>query len=126
MLEYHLVTAHFKWQSSQSLIQAPSTRIRIHSSTQDSSWNIGNRACIVKTSKSRVKSKRKTWEPGCHLKYSIHGKELGWILLRHRKKNIYPDLKLTRFRVHSVFKNSQSGERNSSTLELPVSKSACN
>ena len=36
----------------------PSTRIRIHSSTQGSSRNIRNRACVVKTGNSRVKSKR--------------------------------------------------------------------
>ena len=36
--------------------------------------------------KRRVRER--TWERGCHLEYSIHGKELGSILLRHRiKKN---------------------------------------
>ena len=40
----------------------PSTRIGIHPSTQTSSWNIGNRACVVKAGKNRVKSKRK--KPG--------------------------------------------------------------
>ena len=34
----------------------PSTRIRIHSSTQGSSRNIGNRSWVLKTGKSRVKS----------------------------------------------------------------------
>ena len=42
-----------------------------------------------------------TWERGCHLEYSIHGKELGSILLRHRIK-YYPDLTPTRFRIQSV------------------------
>ena len=79
------------WQTIQSFIQAPSTRIRvflnpqlllswfknfhahkypfsnricvsariqIHSSTQGSSRNIGNRACVVKIGKSKVKSNR--------------------------------------------------------------------
>ena len=102
-----------------------STRIRIHFITQDSPGNIGNRACVVKTGKSKVKSKKEnlgTRLPCYHLEYSIRGKELGWILLRHRKKKIYRDLAFTRFHIHSVFKNFQSGERNSSTLELPVSK----
>ena len=44
---------------------------------------------------------------GCHLEYSIHGKELGSILLRHRIKK-YPDLASARFRIHSVFKNFHS------------------
>ena len=56
------------------------------------------------------------------VEYSIRGKELGWILLHHRKKNVYLDLTCTRFRIHSVFKNFHSGERNSSPLELPVLK----
>jgi len=52
----------------------------------------------------------RTWERGCHLEYSIHAKELGPILLRHRIKK-YPDLASTRFQIHSEFKNFQSGER---------------
>ena len=69
-----------------------STRIRIHRSTQDSSRNIGNRACVVKRTKfasckMHRRVKERTWERGCHLKYSIHCKELGSILLRHRKKS---------------------------------------
>ena len=49
------------------------TRIRILSSTQDSSRNIGNRACVEVAT----------------LEYSIHGKESGSILLLHRiKKHI--------------------------------------
>ena len=47
-----------------------------------------------------------------NLEYSIHGKELGSILLRHRiRKNISPDLASTRFWIPSVFKNFDSGER---------------
>ena len=42
-----------------------------------------------------------TRERGCHLEYSIHGKELGSILLRHRIK-YYPHLTPTRFRIQSV------------------------
>ena len=49
---------------------------------------------------------------GCHLKYRIHGKEQGSILLRHRIiKKKYLDLASTRFRIHSVFKNVHSGEQ---------------
>ena len=51
------------------------TRIRIHSSTQDSSGNIGNRACVVKHAKFASCS-------------AFHGEELGLILLRHRIKKI--------------------------------------
>ena len=49
---------------------------------------------------------------GCHLKYSIHGKELGSILLRHWIEKKYPDLASTQFRSHNVFKNFHSGEHN--------------
>ena len=81
----------------------PSTRIRIHSSAQDSSGNIGSSACVVKTSKSRVREREKTLERGCHLEYSIHGKELGWILLRHRKKK-FPDLAFGRLKTEGFSK----------------------
>ena len=41
---------------------------------------------------------RNRWERGFHLEQSIHGKELGSILLRHRiKKNI-----ISRFSVHTI------------------------
>ena len=30
--------------------------------------------------------RERTWERGCYLEYSIHGKELALILLRHRIK----------------------------------------
>ena len=63
--------------------------------------------------RARLTSRRvreRTLERGCHLEYSIHGKELGSILLRYRMKK-YPDLASTRFRTHSVFKNFYSGER---------------
>ena len=53
-----------------------STRIRIHSSAQDSS-GIGNRACVVKTGKSR----EKTLERACHLEYSIHGEGLDLVIM---------------------------------------------
>ena len=130
------------WQTIQSFIQAPSTRIRvflnpqlflswfknfhahkypfsnricvsariqIHSSTQGSSRNIGNRACVLKIGKSKVKSNRE--KVGRRLPSwigSIHGKELGWILLRQREKKIYiyiyiyPYLASTRFRIQSL------------------------
>ena len=52
----------------------------------------------------------RTWERSWHLNYSIHGKELSLILLRHRITK-HPDLASTRFRIHGVFKNFLSGER---------------
>ena len=60
------------------------TRIQIHSSIQDSSGNIGNRTSVVKRAKFTSCSTLR----GCHLEYSIHGKELDSILLRHRIKKI--------------------------------------
>ena len=66
-------------------------------STQDSSGNSGNRACVEVAILNQ-------------LEYSIHDKELGSILLRHGIKK-YPDLASARFRIHSVFKNFHSGER---------------
>ena len=63
--------------------------ITIHSSTQDSFGNTGNRA---------------------YVEVAIHGKALGSILLRHLIKK-YPDSASTRFRIQSVFKNFHSGER---------------
>ena len=66
------------------------TRIRIHSSTQDSSGNVGNRAGVVKRAKFASCS-------------AFHGEELGLILLRHRIKK-YQDLATTRSRINSVFK----------------------
>ena len=74
--------------------------------------------------RAELRAREKTWERGCHLEYSINGKELGWISLRQRKKKYvykYPDLASTPFRIHSVLKDFHSGE-NSSTLELPVLK----
>ena len=79
ILEYNLATNH--WMASNPSVHSgplhtypdiiesttsslrnskisTSTHIRIHCITQDSSWNIGNRACVVKTGKSRVKSKK--------------------------------------------------------------------
>ena len=55
------------------------TGIRIHSCTQNSFGKIGNGACILLFLE-------RTWDRGCHLEYSIHGKELRSILLRHRMK----------------------------------------
>ena len=53
--------------------------------------------------------RERTWERGCHLKYSIHGDELGLILLSHTIKKA--DIASTRFRIHSVFKKFLSEER---------------
>ena len=66
-----------------------STRIRIHSSAQDSSGNTGNRACVVTTGKGRVKSTRenfgtevailntvftvKNWVESCYVTGKISG-----------------------------------------------------
>ena len=63
--------------------------IRVHSSSQDFSGNIGDRACVVERAKFASFS-------------AFHGKELGSILFHHRKKK-YPDLASTRFRIHGVF-----------------------
>ena len=79
------------------------TRFRINSSTQDSSGNIGNRACVVKRTKFACCS-------------AFHSKELGLILLRHRVKK-FPDLVSTRFQIHSVFKNFHSEERIQKTAD---------
>ena len=59
----------------------------------------------------------RTWERGWHLNYSIHGKELSSILLRHQITK-YPDLASTRFRIHGVFKNFLSGERIKKVADL--------
>ena len=88
-------------------VQAYPKRIWVHSSSQNSSGNIGNKVCVVKRVKfacrimaeSAQKSfakiklrltprrvKERTWKRGCHLEYRIHGKELGSILLLHRSK----------------------------------------
>ena len=74
------------------------------------------RIMVESAQKSKENAKSKVLLPGnegCHLKqneYSIHGKELGWILLRYRiKKNL--DLACTRFRIHSVLKNFYFGKR---------------
>ena len=64
----------------------------MHSSSQDSSGNIGNRACIVKHA------------------FAFHVKELGLIFLYHLIKR-YPDLASTRFWIHGVFKNFHYGVR---------------
>ena len=90
------------------------TLIWIHSSTQDSSGNIGNRACVVKRTKFascrmhlRAKERKpgnevailntvftvKNWAPSCY----VTGKNL--------------DLASARFPIHSVFKNFHSAER---------------
>ena len=61
----------------------------------------------------------RTWEWGCHLEYSICGKELGSILLRRRIKE-YLDLASTRFRIRSVLKDFRSGEQ--IQKKLPIRK----
>ena len=71
------------------------TSIRIHSCTQDSYGNIGNRSCVGKMGKretlwNKWNNSERPREQGCHLEYSIHGKQLGSILLRHRIKK-YPE-----------------------------------
>ena len=68
----------------------PSTR------TRHISGNIGNRACVVKRGEIGILLwLERTWERGYHLEYSIHGKELGSILLRHR-------IKISGFSVHTI------------------------
>ena len=55
---------------------------------------------------------------GCHLEYSIHDQERGSILLRHLIR--YPDLASTRFRIHSIFKNSTKLR-----IRMPDSPNTC-
>ena len=95
-------------------IEFACSHIRIHSSTQDSSANIGNRACVVKRAKflscSAFVGTIST--PVRHAQKSsgveiVVGKELGSIWLRHQIKNISS----TRFRIHSIYKNFHSGGR---------------
>ena len=95
-------------------IEFATTRIWIHSSTQDSSGNIGNRACVVKRTKFasckmhlRVKERKpgnevvilntvftvKDWARSCY----VTGENL--------------DLASARFPIHSVFKNFLYRER---------------
>ena len=71
------------------------TRIRIHSSTRDSSGNIGNRACVVKRAKFVTCSAfvGTISIPVRHAEKSsgeeiVVAKELGSSLLRHQTKNI--------------------------------------
>ena len=93
------------------------TRIQIHSITQDSSVNIGNRACVVTRARKicilEFASTSKRENGGTRLpRSSIHGKELGWILLSHRIKKISGfNLTSTPFQIHSVIKNFHSGEQ---------------
>ena len=62
-----------------------------------------------------------TWERGCHLEYSIHGKELGSILLKS------PDKIISGFSVHTIpdskrfIKNFHSRER----IRMPDSPETC-
>ena len=79
------------------------TRIRIHSSTRDSSGNIGNRACVVKRAKFVTCSAfvGTISTPVRHAEKSsgveiVVGKELGSILLRHQIQ------KISGFSVHSI------------------------
>ena len=68
----------------------------------------------------------RTWERSWHLNYSIHGKEVSSILLRHWITK-YPDVASTRFRIHGVFKNFLSGERNQNVADfrMPDSPDTC-
>ena len=90
------------------------TRNRIHSTTQNSFGNIGNRACVVKRAKfaSRIMAesaqKQRKMRRARLTSRRLREGTLEW--LRHRMKK-YPDLASTRFRTHSVFKNFYSGER---------------
>ena len=78
-------------------------RIRIHSSTQDSSGNIGNRACVVKRAKfescsafvGTISNPVRHAEKSSGVEIAV-GKELGSILLRHQMR------KISGFSVHSI------------------------
>ena len=79
--------------------------------------NIGNRACVVTRARKicvlQFASTSKRENRGTRLpRSSIHGKELGSILLSHRIKKISGfNLASTRFQIHSVIKNFHSGEQ---------------
>ena len=91
----------------------PSTRIRIHSSTQDSPGKIGNRASVVK--RPNFASYLTLRGPGNKLAIlNTVFKVTTWLDLvtsPDEKIFIYPDLANTRFRIHTVLKNFHSGER---------------
>ena len=76
--------------SRNQVTETPSTCIRIHSSTQDSSMNIGNRACIVKCAKFASILERSWLRTGFDL---VTSPDKG-----------YPDLASARFQIYSVFK----------------------
>ena len=93
------------------------THIRILSSTQDSFGNIGIRACVLEREICILLCLERTWERGCHCEYSIHGKELGLILLRHRiKKNRY--LKIRRRRRQRERLKSHRFNKQTTTLHV--------
>ena len=95
------------------------THIRILSSTQDSFGNIGIRACVLERAKFASCSALRElgWERGCHCEYSIHGKELGLILLRHRiKKKRY--LKIRRRRRQRERLKSHRFNKQTTTLHV--------
>ena len=101
----------------------PSTRIRIHSSTQDSTGNIGNRACVVK--RPNFASYLTLRESGNKLAIlNTVFKVKTWLDLvtsPDEKIFIYPDLANTRFRIHTAFKNFHSGER----ISIPDASDTC-
>ena len=66
---------HVSLFKSYSPVHRYPTGIRIHTCTQNSFGKIGNGACISLFLE-------RTWERGCHLEYSIHGKELGPVVRR--------------------------------------------
>ena len=82
----------------------PSAHIRIHPSTQNSFWNIGNRACVVKTGKSREHEKKPENEVAILNTVFIVKNWAGFSYVTG-KKYLFPDLAFTRFRIHSVFKS---------------------
>ena len=84
---------HVSLFKSNLLIHTYPTRIRTHSSTQDSSGNIGNRACVEVAILNTVFTVN-SWAQS----------------VKSPDKTSYPEIASTRFRIHSVFKNFHSGE----------------
>ena len=83
---------HVSGVKSDLPVHTSPTRIRFHSSTQDSAGKNWQQSMRRKAREICILlCLERTWQRGCYLENSIHGKELGLILLRHRMKK-HPDL----------------------------------
>ena len=116
MLEYNLATAH--WMASHpsvhsgllhtypDIIESTTISLRIQKIPRPhlSGFTVVPRTPLgilatehasERRVRAELRAREKTWERGYPLEYSIHGKELGWILLRHRKK-------ISGFSIHTI------------------------